>query len=722
TFDGNTAPEGGGVYASSPVTLDTEGDFIDSVLCFKAAPTIERAVGIQLSAGNPLGMCPVLADDITWLPDDGFAWTGAEGYGLMKVVNGTGGAMQVWGATEVEVTVSDVAYGSAPAPTATVSQGEDEIAGATVTFTYAIEGSGTYTSAVPTAPGDYSVKGSYPGDDAAFLMASEGTADFSINPATPTVTLSNKTATYNRKPIEIGEATVTGGGSPPGGLTYTYYADEDCETELDGPPTNAGIYYVKATVAATGNYGTATSGKATLTINKATPTATLLDKYAIYTGDPIIIDTLELEGVNDGVDTEVPPGEPIYAYYLTWVDWLTHNALLEAPVYAGEYIMQVTLPASANYEEGTSDAKELTIGRATPTVTLKDKSAEYTGNPIEIGAATVTGVKGEALAAQVTYEYHLAGSLTPLAGPPTDVGAYDVRATAEAQGNYADATSEPAKLTIVEADEEEDKEDEEDEEDEEQTTETVEINGVAVELVVGPTEDLTVNGETLEGALVDGSGTPRRFTAHLEKVEAMDGEPAQVILFITAEPDLDADGKPVLDADGNPLFSQRNLELEPEWIRKLAALGITDICYVLGDASLMLPLSAFEGEGLEAATGFSIRVAPIYEGETRPAEEAALSGYAVESGLYRVYIVMETAEGEVDVAALLAGAALRLPAEEDVAPEELERYGMLYVMHEGAATVLAASHGPGPSQDGVERAYWTSAIQGRGLYALVTTE
>ncbi|NLF27378.1 MAG: hypothetical protein GX592_05715 [Clostridiales bacterium] len=60
-----------------------------------------------------------------------------------------------------------------------------------------------------------------------------------------------------------------------------------------------------------------------------------------------------------------------------------------------------------------------------------------------------------------------------------------------------------------------------------------------------------------------------------------------------------------------------------------------------------------------------------------------------------------------------------MPAEEEIAPEEQERFGMLFVPVEGAAAVLTTACGPGPSADGVERAYWTSAIQGRGLYALV---
>ena len=90
-----------------------------------------------------------------------------------------------------------------------------------------------------------------------------------------TITLADKTATYNGKNIYIGKATVTGST---GYVTYIYYTDSKCTnkttksangaTSSGGAPANAGTYYVKATVAADYNFRAATSKAAKLTINK----------------------------------------------------------------------------------------------------------------------------------------------------------------------------------------------------------------------------------------------------------------------------------------------------------------------------------------------------------------------------------------------------------------------------------------------------------------------
>ena len=74
--------------------------------------------------------------------------------------------------------------------------------------------------------------------------------------------------------LEIADKTVTLGQSvqpatvtnlSKGALTYTYYADADCTTEID-VPNKVGTYYVKATSVATANYNEATSNVATIKI------------------------------------------------------------------------------------------------------------------------------------------------------------------------------------------------------------------------------------------------------------------------------------------------------------------------------------------------------------------------------------------------------------------------------------------------------------------------
>ena len=106
------------------------------------------------------------------------------------------------------------------------------------------------------------------------------TEEFYIIPATPTLTLSDRlNVTYNGTQVTIGTATNTGisaTNKSNGAITYKYYIDEACSTEVpystsrtsnDGDaPVDAGTYYVRATIAADGNFGTATSNTATLEI------------------------------------------------------------------------------------------------------------------------------------------------------------------------------------------------------------------------------------------------------------------------------------------------------------------------------------------------------------------------------------------------------------------------------------------------------------------------
>lgn len=102
-----------------------------------------------------------------------------------------------------------------------------------------------------------------------------------INPAAPVVVLANKTAGYTGSIISIAAADVTGINSETlsGTVTYIYYTDLSCITQTTTAnsgaasngtaPVNAGTYYVKATIAANGNYSAATSSAAALTITTA---------------------------------------------------------------------------------------------------------------------------------------------------------------------------------------------------------------------------------------------------------------------------------------------------------------------------------------------------------------------------------------------------------------------------------------------------------------------
>ena len=130
----------------------------------------------------------------------------------------------------------------------------------------------TWSNKNSKTPGTYTVtitfKGNYSGSK---------TLSYKIVKASSAVSLTAKSATYTGKAISIGTAIVTGST---GKVTYTYYRDSKCTKKTDtsasygkaskagAAPVTAGVYYVKASVAADANYKAATSNAVKLVIRK----------------------------------------------------------------------------------------------------------------------------------------------------------------------------------------------------------------------------------------------------------------------------------------------------------------------------------------------------------------------------------------------------------------------------------------------------------------------
>lgn len=96
---------------------------------------------------------------------------------------------------------------------------------------------------------------------------------FSAPPAS-SITLKNKTATYNGSAVQYGASDIATQIGSYGTVSFTYYSDAACTSALPSTPKDADTYYVKANVAADSLYSSAVSNVATLTINKATLTVT----------------------------------------------------------------------------------------------------------------------------------------------------------------------------------------------------------------------------------------------------------------------------------------------------------------------------------------------------------------------------------------------------------------------------------------------------------------
>lgn len=97
----------------------------------------------------------------------------------------------------------------------------------------------------------------------------------------------NKNATYDGNAVALNSSDVTLDQDTTGEVTFAYYTDEACETALEGAPTEAGTYYVLATVAADKNYRAKTTSKsapAKIVIAKAVAKVTPTSKtYKVKT-------------------------------------------------------------------------------------------------------------------------------------------------------------------------------------------------------------------------------------------------------------------------------------------------------------------------------------------------------------------------------------------------------------------------------------------------------
>ena len=141
---------------------------------------------------------------------------------------------------------------------------------------------------------------------------SDVTAYFNIVAQAGKISIKANNATYTGAAYDAEnniEVTKTGTGN----VTYTYYTDADA-TELTttdsgaasegAAPKNAGTYYVKASMAASGNYGAATSETVPFTITKKALTITAEDKTITF-GDAAPTYTFTGEGYVNGEDSSV---------------------------------------------------------------------------------------------------------------------------------------------------------------------------------------------------------------------------------------------------------------------------------------------------------------------------------------------------------------------------------------------------------------------------------
>jgi hypothetical protein len=191
----------------------------------------------------------------------------------------------------VTVTVgSYTCNGSAQGPTAVTTASSGAV---TWSYTGTANGGGAYTASAtpPTLAGSYTATATVAQDNN-YTSASSSATPFTIGRATPTVTVTVGSYTYNgsaQGPTAVttassGAVTWSYTGTANGGGTYTASAT---------PPTLAGSYTATATVAQDNNYNSASSTATAFAIGKASSTIVSLPTAGTITyGDTLASSTL----------------------------------------------------------------------------------------------------------------------------------------------------------------------------------------------------------------------------------------------------------------------------------------------------------------------------------------------------------------------------------------------------------------------------------------------
>ncbi|MCD8040072.1 MAG: hypothetical protein LUF82_00945, partial [Clostridia bacterium] len=214
-------------------------------------------------------------------------------------------------------------------------------------------------------------------------------------------------------------ATTTDGDS----ITYTYYSDEACTTEVTSftPATaNAGTYWVVATVAATDNYNSATSEAVSFVIAKAENSVT------------VSIDGWTYGENNNTATATTTDGTATVTYYkdAACTESISESDLATAG--AGTYYVVATVAETTNYN-AASATTSFVIAKGTMTVTASGYSDTYDGSA-HTGSVTSTA-SGYSVAYGTTE-----GTYDETSAPEyTNAGTYVVyyKVTAD---NYEDVT------------------------------------------------------------------------------------------------------------------------------------------------------------------------------------------------------------------------------------------------------------------------------------------
>ena len=219
-----------------------------------------------------------------------------------------------------------------------------------------------------------------------------------------------------------------------GDVVFSYGESKD-GTYTSTVPTNAGTYYVKATVEGTSNYTGLTSDPVTFTIKKASSNVTItsnLDKT--YDGNKVDEPTYQTNGSTGSVSINYQENKDN-----KWSD------LSKAPTSVGKYRVVVKVDEDTNYSSAL-DTKEFAISKADNTWTneLTINGWTYGETANKPSASSTFGT------AKYTYSESKDGAYVDTV--PINAGTYYVKAEVIGNENYKGLVSEIVEFSISKAD------------------------------------------------------------------------------------------------------------------------------------------------------------------------------------------------------------------------------------------------------------------------------
>ena len=312
-------------------------------------------------------------------------------------------------AAEASVSVEDIFVGQTPSPVVTtVSEGKKD---ATFEYKLSSEDESAYDGTVPTAAGTYDVRATIPETANYESITCESSFTISRNPVTATMTVADIYVDGTISPVVTTLST--------GGITYEYKASGDPDSEYTPtPPTAAGTYTVKATIAATAYYASTTcTAEFTISKNPVTATVSVADIYVGQTPSPVVTSISDRKK------------DATFEYKLSTESTYSNTV----PTDAGTYDVRATIPESDTYLSTTCESS-FTISKnpVTATMTVEDIFIGGTISPVVTTLST----------GEITYKYKLSTDPDSAydATVPTAAGTYNVQATIAATATYANTT------------------------------------------------------------------------------------------------------------------------------------------------------------------------------------------------------------------------------------------------------------------------------------------